>query len=230
MSMRFALPMLILYMTALILCDAATAAEYPNPKRFEWAIEAYEKLDAKKLPKPGGIVCVGSSSMRLWKTLEKDLAPLPVIQRGFGGSNMNDVLHFADRVILPYKPRAILLYEGDNDIASGVESTAIAETFNKLVAKLREELPKLRIYVISAKPSPRRWKLWPKYMETNKLLKAACDADPRMTYIDVASPMLGEDGKPKPDIFIIDKLHMNAKGYKLWKDAVRPVLIAGEKK
>jgi lysophospholipase L1-like esterase len=213
-----------------LVAGSATAADYPSPKRFERAIAAFEKVDAKKMPPPGGIVCVGSSSMRMWKTIHKDLAPLAVVHRGFGGSNMNDVLHFADRIVLPYKPRAILLYEGDNDVAGGVPAKTIAATFKKLAIKLRAELPDLRIYVISPKPSVSRWKLWPKYVETNALLKAACDADKNMTYVDVAKVMLRDDGTPKPDIFIKDNLHMNAAGYKLWKSVVRPILMAGEKK
>jgi len=144
---------------------------------------------------------------------------------------MNDVLHFADRVVLPYEPRAILLYEGDNDIASGVTPQKVIETFEVLVKKVHAKLPKTRFYVLAIKPSIRRWKIWPEMKETNRLMKARCETDARFTYIDIATPMLNEKGEPKADIFKEDNLHMVRKGYEIWRDAVRPVrpvMVRGE--
>lgn len=215
----------------ILLTTSALFAGYPSVERFEKAIAAFEEKDREAPSPEGAIVAIGSSSMRGWHTtIAEDLEPLTIIPRGFGGSNMNDVLAFADRVIIPYKPRAILLYEGDNDVAQKVPPEKILATYTALADKIHAALPECRIYVLAVKPSPRRWDMWPTMVETNTLLAAACAADERMTYIDIASPMLNEAGKPKPDIFKKDQLHMNRAGYVLWRDAVRPVLVAAERK
>ncbi len=213
----------------LALAAPAAAGEektYPAPQRFEKAIAAFEAKDQQTPPVKGGVVCVGSSSMRAWHpTIARDLAPLTVLPRGFGGSNMNDALHYADRIVLRYEPRAILLYEGDNDIAQGVSPEKVWKTFNAFVKKVHERLPQTRIYVLAIKPSIRRWHLWPQMKRANELIAKECAKDKRLRYIDVATPMLDKAGRPKPEIFLDDKLHMNAKGYAIWRDAVRPVLV-----
>jgi lysophospholipase L1-like esterase len=203
---------------------------YPDPARFEKAIRAFEAADAKLTPPPGGIVCVGSSSMAGWHaTLKQDLAPLPVIGRGFGGSNMNDALHFVDRVVTRYRPRAVVLYEGDNDLAQGVPPEKIRDTFVAFAAAVHRQLPDTRIYVLSIKPSPARWALWARTLEANRLLQAACAADAkRLNYVSIVEPMLGPDGQPLAAIFKTDRLHMTAKGYALWRDVLRPVLMKHE--
>jgi len=203
--------------------------EYGDPARFEKEIANFEASDATNKPPVGAIVCTGSSSMKGWRfTIRQDLAPLTVIPRGFGGSNMNDLLHYADRVVIAYKPRAVLVYEGDNDIKGGIAPEKIAATFDAFVAKVHATLPKTRIYVLSIKPSPSRWSLWQESQAANALLKARCDAHPLLTYIDVAAGMLDETGQPRPDIYQPDKLHLVRKGYEIWRDAVRPVLLASE--
>lgn len=220
----------------LVSCLTSPAQEkkqgkYPNPNRFEKSIKAFEAGDAKKMPPEGAVLCVGSSSMRKWHgTIKRDLAPLTVIPRGFGGSNMNDVLHFVDRIVIKYKPRAILLYEGDNDAGAGVPPAKILETFKALVAKVHKALPGTRFYVLPAKPSIRRWNIWPRMQEANKMVADVCARNDLLTYIDIAAPMLGADGKPKKDIFKKDNLHMNAEGYKLWTAAVKPILVKAEAK
>ena len=218
-----------------IACASAIWAQEPmrksfgDPARFEKTISAFEAADKLAPPPKGAILCTGSSSMRGWHhRITDDLAPLTVIARGFGGSNYYDVLHYADRVVLAYQPRAVLLYEGDNDVAAGIAPKQIAATFKALVTRLRGHLPQLRIYVIGAKPSIARWEMWPQMAETNALVRAACDADPRATYIDVATVMLGDDGRPRAEIFVTDNLHMNDVGYDAWTAAVAPVLLAGE--
>lgn len=217
---------LLLFTSALVADEAKT---YPDPARFEKAIAKFERADTVSPPPKGAVLGIGSSSMGGWhKTIKQDLEPLTIIPRGFGGSNMNDVLHFADRVVLPYEPRAILLYEGDNDIAVGVTPQKVMETFEVLVAKVHAKLPKTRFYVLAVKPSIRRWEMWPKMAETNRLMQVRCAADERFTYIDIATPMLNEKGEPKADIFKEDNLHMVRKGYEIWRDAVRPVLVTGE--
>jgi lysophospholipase L1-like esterase len=169
--------------------------------------------------------------MKGWhKTIRADLAPLTVIPRGFGGSNMNDALHYADRVVLAYKPRAVVIYEGDNDINLGISPGKVRETFLAFVKKVRGELPKCRIYFLSVKPSIKRWKLWPRMKKANELIAAECAKDPLLTYVDVAAGMLGKDGRPRKEIFKRDKLHMVRAGYEIWRDALRPVLIRAEGK
>lgn len=203
---------------------------YPNPARFEKAIARYEAQDKKTPPPAGAVVCIGSSSMGGWhRTIKKDLAPLTVIPRGFGGSNMNDALHYADRIVIPYRPRAVLVYEGDNDIACGVAPEQVRDAFAAFVAKVRRALPDVRIYVLSVKPSIRRWKKWPQMRAANGLIEAMCSQDKGLTYIDVASPMLDADGTPKKDIFRPDGLHMNGKGYAIWTETARPILVERER-
>lgn len=206
-----------------------TPPPYPDPQRFANDIAAYEKHDRDAPPPAGAIVCVGSSSMLAWHDrIQRDLAPLTLIPRGFGGSTMNDLLVYLDRIVLIYNPRAVVLYEGDNDLASGVKPQAIHATFRQIVARIHHKLPQTRIYVLSIKPSESRWPLWPQARETNALLERESKRDPLLTYIDVATPLLDETGHPAPQCFRDDKLHLNAQGYDRWRDAVRPVLLKAE--
>ncbi len=209
----------------------ADSYNWPDPARYEKAVAAFETEDAASPPPKNAIVGIGSSSMRGWhKSIHEDLAPLTVIPRGFGGSDMYDVLAFVDRIVIPYEPRAVMLYEGDNDIAAGLPPEAVLAAFRAFAAKIHQALPQTRIYVLSVKPSISRWSMWPQMVETNELLKAECATDDRLHYIDIATPMLGEDGEPLPDIFLKDNLHMNRKGYDIWTETVRPVLMEHEVK
>ena len=202
---------------------------YADPQRFEASIEAFEAQDLLSPPPEGAVVCVGSSSMRGWHaTIAEDLTPLTVIPRGFGGSTMFDALYYTERIVTKYKPRAVLVYEGDNDIASDVSPETILEAFHAFLASVHAALPETRIYLLAIKPSIARWQLWPQMQAANALLKATCEANPLLTYIDIASPMLDESGEPKPDIFLEDDLHMNERGYALWTTAVRPILVEHE--
>lgn len=203
---------------------------YPDPTRFENLIVEFEDSDKTSPPPTGAVLCYGSSSIRYWhKNLAEDLAPLTVIPRGFGGSNMNDALHFADRAVLPYKPRAILLYEGDNDIGAGVSPEEVIDTFRKFVTKVHSTLPETRIYIIAIKPSILRWRLWPQIQKTNELFAAECNKNDKLTYIDIATPMLTLEGLPRPELLCIDRLHMNRQGYELWRDIVQPILVKNER-
>jgi lysophospholipase L1-like esterase len=228
MKVYFALFLFVVFARA-TWADGDGATEYPSPERFADAIAAFTAADEEEMPPRKAIVCTGSSSMRGWhKDIYDDLAPLTVIPRGFGGSNMNDVLHYADRIILPYKPRAVILYEGDNDIALGIAPAPIAQTFRALVEKIHAQLPETRIYFLSIKPSISRWHMWPRMQEANALIADECAADERLVYVDVAAGMLDEEGKPRADIFKEDKLHMNRRGYEIWRDILRPIIIKAE--
>ncbi len=210
---------------------AEDSSGYPDPARFEKAIAAFEVEDREAFPAPGGVLCLGSSSMRIWdKTIREDLAPLRLIVRGFGGSTMHDAIHYLDRIVLPYRPRAILLYEGENDIGgkAGATPEVVREKFKTFAAAVHEELPECRIYAISIKPSPKRWELWPKMKRANQLLREACGADARLTFIDVATAMLGEDGRPIEELYQEDALHLTAAGYAIWTQAVRRAMVQVE--
>ena len=205
------------------------AEGYPNPARLQSSIDAF-RVEATRTPPPrGAIVATGSSSVRKWRDrIADDLAPLTIIPRGFGGSNMNDVLYYLDELVLQYRPRALLLYEGDNDLSLGVAPELILDTLDEIVNLVHEHDREVRIYLLSVKPSLARWSLWPATERTNRLFRAFCDTDERLTYVDVATPMLTDQGLPPASIFASDLLHMNDAGYDIWRDAVRPVLLEGE--
>ncbi len=211
---------------------AARASEIetlPDPARLAGEIAAFLHADSLAPPAPGAIVCVGSSSLRLWhERMRTDLAPLTLLPRGFGGSTYLDALAYAYRLILPYRPRALLLYEGDNDIDFGAEPEAVAASFRALVDTLRAELPGLRVYALAIKPSPARWQHWPAMQRANALVAAACAADSLLSFIDVAGPMLDARGEPRAELYLPDRLHLNAAGYDLWTAILRPPLLAAE--
>jgi len=203
--------------------------EYSNPERYEQAILNFEGADKKQFPPPGAIVCIGSSSIVGWRpTIVEDLAPLTVIPRGFGGSTMNDALYYVGRIVIPYKPRAVVIYEGDNDIAEGIAPEKIQDTFRKFVQKVHEQLPEARIYFLSIKPSIIRWNLWPHMEETNRLIEKDCSGDKLLTYVDVASAMFDGNRELRKDIFQKDNLHMTREGYVIWREVIKPILIRRE--
>lgn len=224
-------PLLSLFVFLWLITPVLIAGEptftgtYSDPAKFESAIREFEEADAKESPPAGSIVALGSSTLRLWSAdIGKDLAPLTIVPRGFGGSNMNDALHYADRIAINYKPRAILLYEGDNDLAQGISPELIRDTFLKLAAKIHDQLPEARIYVLSIKPSIARKTLWPAAQKTNRLFTEECSKDKRLVYLDVATPMLDPHGEIRSDLFIKDKLHMNRNGYDIWRKTIKPLM------
>jgi len=226
--------MMFAWTSVTVLCFAQDSGssdetQYGSPERFENEIQRFEALDKKGSPPQGAIVCVGSSSMRGWHaTIHNDLAPLTIVPRGFGGSTMNDALHYADRIVLHYKPRAVVVYEGDNDVAAGISPQTITDTFQAFVEKVHKELPQCRIYFLTIKPSIHRWTMWPKMKEANSLIATVCAKDKRLSFVDVASGMLSEEGNPRKKIFQEDGLHMTRDGYVIWRDALKPILIQSE--
>ena len=200
-----------------------------DPTRFEEAILAFEAEAKATMPPESAIVVTGSSSILRWQSMTADLAPLTVIPRGFGGSAMADVLHFVDRLVIPYKPRAVVIYEGDNDTGVfGVPPLTIASELQQIVSKIHAALPQTRVYVMSVKPSPGRREMWDKAQETNELYKEVVARNDLLTYIDVATPLLRANGEVMDDIFIDDGLHLNEKGTRIWASTVKAVLMAGE--
>lgn len=197
-----------------------------NPAFFEPAIVAFEEADRASPPSPGGIVFVGSSSIRFWRTLDADMAPLTVLNRGFGGAHFSHVLHNASRVVVPYAPRAVVVYVGDNDIAAGKPAESVVDDYRAFVALTRGALPEVEIYFLSIKPSELRWALWPEMSRANVEIEAITQGDPALHYIDVATPLLDAKGEPREDVFVLDGLHLNATGYAAWTEVVAPVLHA----
>ena len=191
---------------------------------WEKDIAAFEKADAEKSIEKGGIVFTGSSSIRMWSSLEEDFPKHRVVNRGFGGSQIADSVEFADRFIIPREPRLIVLYAGGNDLNAKKEPDQVVADFKAFVAKIREKLPQTEIAYISIAGNPARWGQLEKVREVNRRIEAITKEEKGLKYIDVHSKMLGPDGLPKPDIFLKDRLHMNEKGYAIWKEVVAPFL------
>ncbi|HEX7087523.1 MAG TPA: SGNH/GDSL hydrolase family protein [Vicinamibacterales bacterium] len=195
-----------------------------DPARWEADIRAFEEADRTSPPPRGGTLFIGSSSIRLWKTLASDFPDRPVINRGFGGSQLSDAVHFFDRIVLPYRPRQIVLYAGSNDIAAGEPPEQVAADFREFVARVRRALPGTPVAFIAIAPNEARWSLMSKFTTANELVRQFTMADATLSFIDVVPHMLGADGRPKPELYVDDRLHMNANGYELWTRIVRPYL------
>ena len=196
----------------------------PDSARFAAELNAFMREDSASPPPPAPVLFVGSSSIRFWDSLAADFPGLPVLNRGFGGSRMDDVLRYADRVVFRYKPRAIVLYEGDNDLQEGRTPARIAGDVAEFLSRVRTTLPQARVVCLAVKPSPSRWNLAEKVRQTNALLQAVVAQDTMATYIDIYTPMIGADGRPQPELFRADSLHMTPAGYVVWRDAVAPAL------
>jgi len=197
-----------------------------TPEVWETAIEDYEASDAQSPPAAGSIVFVGSSSIVLWDTLGEDMAPMPTLNRAFGGSVIAHVTHFADRIVLPYEPSAIVLYAGDNDIPFGLSADCVLRDFEAFVERVHATASDTPIYFISIKPSPSRMEFWGDMERANQLIEARTTTNPALHFIDVSQAMLDEQGQPRGDLFLADGLHMTAAGYRLWTSIVRPRLAA----
>jgi lysophospholipase L1-like esterase len=195
----------------------------PDPTRFEADIRAFEDCDRQNSFPRDSVLFVGSSSIRMWPTAES-FPNMPVINRGFGGSHISDVNYFAARIVVKYKPRVIVFYAGDNDIAVGKSPLQVFEDFQLFVQRVHEQLSATRIVYLPIKPSIARWPMWPSMQTTNALVDDAAKTDERVEYIDTAMPMLGEDGRPRKELFLEDGLHLNARGYALWDSILSPIL------
>lgn len=182
-------------------------------------------------PAPGSVICIGSSHMQFWKSAQADLAPLTVRNFGVGGSRMTHAADlFVDHLVIPFKPRAVILYEGSNDINAGTKPEAVLENFRKLYGKLHAALPQTRMYVLSVVPSPgKRFLKIAEVRKTNELLAKECATQPWMKFIDITEPLIGADGQPKAECFIPGDIHMLPAGYVVWKSVIAPVIVPAEK-
>lgn len=207
----------------LIALQPSFGAEH-NFAKWEKEISAYEQEDTAKPPPKRGFLFIGSSTIRRWTTLSRDFPNQPVINRGFGGSEIVDSTHFAERLIFPHQPRMVLLRAGGNDLWAGKTPEQVFADFKEFVAKVHSKLPDTEIVYISLSPSISRWSQAAKEKALNEMVQAYVKATPRLKYLETYEMVLGSDGKPRPDLFVEDKLHFNAEGNRLLADKVRSIL------
>jgi len=213
----------------LVLLALAGCVTHPNGPhnfaRWEKPIRAFEQQDAKHPSAPGAIVFTGSSTIARWKTLAKDFPNLPVLNRGFGGSQIVDATHFADRIVFPYSPKIVLLRAGGNDLWAGKSPDEVADDFKEFAEAVHEKLPATKLVYISWSPTIARWKQHEQEKQLNTLVAAYGADKPWLQYIETYDLPLGTNGLPRRELFVSDKLHFNAAGYKLLADRVRPSLL-----
>ncbi len=201
-----------------------SAQTYDRAKIWDKEINALTEIDTKQTPPEDAVLFVGSSSVRMWKNLRSSFPDLKVINRGFGGSRLEDVNFYFDRIVAPYNPKTIVLYAGENDVNEGVAPEEVLENYRRFAATAHTKFPKSKLIFVSLKPSPSRWQMADNYRKTNDLIKSEIVADKRAQFVDVWSPMLGANGEPKPEIFLNDKLHLNEKGYAIWTKVLEKYL------
>lgn len=211
---------------AATLAGGQTPDKAPPEERFAGEIRAFRTWDSKNAIPRQPVLFVGSSTIRLWRTAEA-FPDLPVVNRGFGGAQFPDLLRYRDDVILRYPdPSCIVLYCGDNDIASGRTAEEVAADFAALHRAVREAFPRTPLVYITIKPSPSRWRFWPEQEKANTLIAARCAQDPLARVADIASALLATGSPPAETLFLPDRLHLNEDGYRLCTEVVRPVIAA----
>lgn len=206
---------------------AKTRSTMPTAVEDRWreSLDAFAAADKLQAPQPGGVLFVGSSSIRLWNGVETAFQSTPVIKRGFGGSRMLDCARYVEQLVLPYAPKLVVVYAGDNDLAEGRSPQEVLQSYTEFVNQVREVLPDTRIAYLSIKPSPLRASLMAKALETNKLVEAYSASAPNLDYIDIFSRMLDADGRPRADLFAPDALHLNPAGYAVWQSVISSHLV-----
>ena len=219
--------LLVIALVVLLGCCRQTVWAAPAEHNFSvWEAEmaAFERADSVKPPPQKAVLFIGSSTIRMWASLAQDFAPVPVINRGFGGSEIMDATHFAPRVVFPYAPRAIYLRAGGNDLWRGRDVEAVFNDFKDFVATVHAKLPETDIIFISQSPSIARWQQKDREQALNQLAAKFIQGKPHLRYIETFDLPLGADGQPRPELFLADKLHFNAEGYTLLAAQVRPDL------
>ncbi len=211
----------MLSLLSLVITCQLLAAEQAGPERWQKAIAAFEAADQANPPPQGAILFIGSSTIVRWKTLARDFPEQPVINRGFGGSQIADSVFYADRIVIPCRPRLIVLRAGGNDIHAGKTPEQVAADFRSFVERVRAELPDVRIAYMTINASPSRWANVERERKANELIKADIEAGKNLDYIDTWDATLGADGKPREDLFVADRLHFNDEGYKILAAIVR---------
>ncbi len=213
---------LALLAVGIVLAAIPGQAQTAAPDRWEATIQRFEEADREAFPEPGAVLFVGSSSIVRWDSLAEDFPSIRTLNRGFGGSRIGDVLHYADRVILPYDPSHVVVYVGENDLPAGRSAEEIFEDYQALVEIIRSAYPEIPVSCISIKPSPSRWEHADETRKANALVREWTAEDPLLNYIHVFDAMLGPDGLPPESLFVSDMLHMNEAGYAIWREIVAP--------
>jgi len=209
----------------LLLASSFAAAQLQSGSTvWEPDIRKFEEADRANPSQASAVLFIGSSSIRRWTDLASDFPNKRVLNRGFGGSRLADSTYYADRIIIPYRPRMIMLYAGDNDINDGHTAQQVFDDYVAFVTRVRKDLPATPIAFISIKPSPSRARLLPVMQAANAKIRAYAAAHPHLIYIDVASKMLDRAGQPRAELFTEDNLHMNRRGYDLWRDIIASYL------
>ena len=225
MILRYESPVCFISFRALILfLTCADTGKAQNSERWEKAIVAFESQDRKSPPSAGGVLFIGSSSIRKWDSLSEDFPNKNVINRGFGGSKIPDSIHFFERIVQPYKPSVIVLYAGDNDIGGGHTAQQVFDNFKVFSNLVAMRLPEAKLVFIAIKPSVKRWRLAPEMLEANREIEKYSKWQSHISYANIWNPMLSDEGKPRPELFIADGLHLNAEGYKIWARVVNEKL------
>ena len=198
------------------------AAAQSAPAPFEQEIKAFEQSDAKNPPPKNAVLFIGSSSIRLWKTLADDFPDLKVINRGFGGSQVEHSNRYFDRIVAPYRPKLIVFYAGGNDVAAGKGPQRVLADFKTFVEKVRTSLPGTRVLFISIRPSVARRHLHGREWLTNALVREFAESDPTADFIDAGPALVDQAGAPRADLLVPDMLHLNDEGYRAWTKVIRP--------
>lgn len=219
---RKAAPACLVLMSLVLSFSVLPARAQSDP--WEADIQAFETADEAGPPLIESVLFVGSSSIRMWTTLEEDFAGVPIINRGFGGSEITDIIRFADRIVFPYQPRTIFFYAGDNDIANGKSAADVAADFQRFVDLVHESLPFTPIAFISIKPSQARWEVLGEMRKANALIREYAASTDLVEYVDVFTRMLDAAGRPRAELFAEDGLHLNENGYRLWREVSAPFL------
>lgn len=204
----------------LLICALLNSGLAQDSGRWEKDIAAFEFQDQKNPVSRGGVLFIGSSSIRKWDTLAEDFPAKNVINRGFGGSMIPDSIHYFERIVSPYKPSTIVLYAGDNDIGKGHTADQVFENFKIFADLIEKRLAGAKLVFIAIKPSIKRWNLASEMLKANLKIQRYARGKTNVSYADIWKPMLGEDGKPRPELFISDGLHLSAAGYKIWAHVV----------
>lgn len=220
----------LIWIAALLTCAACTPARptFEGPERWETAIQHFERTAQRTELPQDAVLFIGSSSIARWSTLKEDMAPIPVIQRGFGGSLISDNAHYAERLVQAPRPRAIVLFAGTNDIRPQAtrKPQHVLEFYEQFVTRVRNTHKDIPIYFIAITPSPLRWQVWNVAREANERVRRFSEREANLRYIDFSSRLLGADGAPDPAFYVEDRLHMSPRGYEIWTDVVRSRLLA----
>jgi lysophospholipase L1-like esterase len=221
LSRRWMLQVLLALPLTLATAFPVAAAEKPKGQPWEREIRAFEAADRSHPPPQGAILFTGSSTIRMWKTLAEDFPEQKVINRGFGGCQIADCTVYVDRIVVPYRPRLIVLRAGGNDIHAGKTPEQVQADFQAFVAKVRASLPEVRIAYMTINATPSRWANAEREKKANQLIRQYISTGENLDYIDTFDATMGADGKPREELFLKDRLHFNRAGYQILATAVR---------